>query len=82
MQLSFVLVESPGHGKRWIKAVADLTDSLLVVSDRRGKEVLRIEASQEVVEGTRQRTWRYGEVTVQDMPGACACGGGMRVETL
>lgn len=82
MNLDFALVESPSAGRRWVKARAELAESSLVVRDRRGVELFTVDAQREVVEGTRQRTWRYGDVTVQEMPGACSCSGGMRIEAM
>lgn len=52
------------------KAIAHLSDSQLVVTDRRGRELLRIETEQTVADGS----YHYGDTMVEVMD-TCGCGG-------
>lgn len=77
MHLNITRVTAPSVGRRWVKAVAELTADQLQVSDRRGVVILEILAPRVDLEKgpAGQRRWQYADVIVEDMPGACTCGG-------
>lgn len=60
--------------RTYIKARAVLTPTSLEVRDRRQKTLFRVDAERTEEPGQR-KLFRYGDVTVRNMPGACGCGG-------
>lgn len=66
------VVEDEDSQTRWVKARVELSENGMVAYDRKGQELISVEAPKEIIDTLRVK---YRNILVRDMPGACACGG-------